>query len=131
VCAPGQVSRYAKRISGPLLDRIDLHVEAPRVDYDKLAGRGEAENSATVRARVQAARDRQRARFAGTKLACNADMGRVSPKLVRFLVVAMSESGFPRVVLGRPTVLDESLFLQLDSGQTLGSRRLRGRATRW
>jgi len=75
VCAAGQVARYAKRISGPLLDRIDLHVEVPRVDYDKLAGRGEAEGSAQVRDRVEAARDRQRARFAGTKLACNADMG--------------------------------------------------------
>src|SRR5438132_11859694 len=60
VCAPGQVNRYAKRISGPLMDRIDLHVEVPRVDYDKLAGRGEAGGSAIVRERVQAARDRRR-----------------------------------------------------------------------
>ncbi len=69
------MTRYAKRISGPLLDRIDLHVDVPRVDYDKLAGRGEAESSAVIRARVEAARERQRARFAGTGLACNADMG--------------------------------------------------------
>ena len=89
VCAPGQVSRYAKRISGPLMDRIDLHVEVPRVDYDKLAGRGEAESSAVVRARVQAARDRQRERFAGTKLACNADMG---PSQVRKICV-LDEAG--------------------------------------
>ena len=69
------MARYARRISGPLLDRIDLHVEVPRVDFEKLAGRGEAESSASVRERVQAARNRQRERFAGTKLACNADMG--------------------------------------------------------
>jgi len=71
------------------MDRIDLHVEVPRVDYDKLAGRGEAESSAVVRARVQAARDRQRERFAGTKLACNADMG---PSQVRKICV-LDEAG--------------------------------------
>jgi magnesium chelatase family protein len=75
VCAPAQVARYAKRISGPLMDRIDLHVEVPRVEYEKLAGAGEAEASAAVRARVEAARDQQRARFAGSGLTCNADMG--------------------------------------------------------
>ena len=74
-CAPAQVARYQQRISGPLLDRIDLHVEVPRVDYEKLAGRSEPERSAAVQARVEAARERQRARFAGTALTCNADMG--------------------------------------------------------
>jgi magnesium chelatase family protein len=88
-CAPGQVNRYAKRISGPLMDRIDLHVEVPRVDYDKLAGRGEAEGSAIVRERVQAARDRQRERFAGSRLACNADMG---PSQVRRICI-LDEAG--------------------------------------
>ncbi len=69
------MSRYQKRLSGPLLDRVDLHVEVPRVEYDKLAGDGAAEPSSAVRARVESARERQRARFAGTKLAANADMG--------------------------------------------------------
>ena len=71
------------------MDRIDLHVEVPRVDYDKLAGQGESEISAVVRERVQAARDRQRGRFAGTKLACNADMG---PSQVRKVCV-LDEAG--------------------------------------
>jgi magnesium chelatase family protein len=70
-----QVQRYAKRISGPLLDRIDLHVEVPRVDYEHLAGREEAEPSRVVRARVEGARERQRARFGELGLTCNADMG--------------------------------------------------------
>ena len=69
------VSRIQKRISGPLLDRLDLHVEVPRVEYDKLVGDGRVEPSGAVRERVEAARERQRARFAGTKLAANADMG--------------------------------------------------------
>jgi magnesium chelatase family protein len=81
-CAPAQVARYQKRISGPLLDRIDLHVEVPRVDYEKLTGRGEPEDSATVRERVELAREWQRARFVGSTLTCNADMG---PSQVRKL----------------------------------------------
>ena len=69
------ITRYQKRISGPLLDRIDIHVEVPRVDYEKLADKRKVENSATIRARVQAARERQLQRFVGTKLTCNAEMG--------------------------------------------------------
>jgi len=72
------VSRYQKRISGPLLNRTDIHVEVPRVDYDKLSSDRLGEPSARIRARVrvEAARDIQRQRFERTKLACNADMGR-------------------------------------------------------
>jgi magnesium chelatase family protein len=73
-CSPMTVTRYQKRISGPLLDRIDIHVEVPRVAYEKLTDQRLGEASETVRARVEAARDKQRARFAGTDLACNADM---------------------------------------------------------
>ena len=88
-CAPAQVARYAKRISGPLLDRIDLHVDVPRVEYEKLAGQGEAEPSAVVRARVEVARDRQRLRLAETGLTCNADMG---PSHVRRICI-LDEGG--------------------------------------
>ena len=63
------IARYQKKISGPLLDRIDIHVEVPRVDYEKLADKRQVEDSKTVRARVQAARERQLKRFKGTKLA--------------------------------------------------------------
>jgi magnesium chelatase family protein len=55
------VSRYQKRISGPLLDRINIHVEVPRVDYEKLSSDRLGEPSKAVRARVEAARERQRA----------------------------------------------------------------------
>lgn len=57
------------------MDRIDIHVEVPRVEYEKLAGNTLGETSAAVRARVEAARERQRLRFEGTSLYCNADMG--------------------------------------------------------
>ncbi|MFO7741753.1 MAG: YifB family Mg chelatase-like AAA ATPase [Anaerolineae bacterium] len=74
-CTASQVTRYQKRISGPLLDRIDIHVEVPRVDYNKLTDDRLGEPSEAIRQRVQRARERQRERFDGTPLSCNADMG--------------------------------------------------------
>jgi magnesium chelatase family protein len=62
-CAPSTVTKYQKRISGPLLDRIDIHIEVPRVDYQKLSSNRLGESSDAIRKRVQAARDRQTARF--------------------------------------------------------------------
>ncbi len=74
-CSPTAISRYRKHIGRQLLERIDMHVEVPRVDYAKLADKRQVENSAAIRSRVQAARDRQLQRFAETKLTCNAEMG--------------------------------------------------------
>jgi magnesium chelatase family protein len=75
-CAPSAIARYQKRISGPLLDRIDIHVEAPRVEYEKLTGQGQTETSAQVRRRVLAARALQARRFAGhERVRVNAEMG--------------------------------------------------------
>jgi magnesium chelatase family protein len=74
-CSPATVTRYQKRISGPLLDRIDIHVEVPRVDFEKLTDDRLGEPSATIRERVEASRERQRDRLADHDLTCNADMG--------------------------------------------------------
>ena len=73
-CAHSTVTKYQKRISGPLLDRIDIHIEVPRVDYEKLSSDRLGESSAAIRQRVQAARQRQLERFAGMNIICNADM---------------------------------------------------------
>ena len=94
-CSSTLISRYQKRLSGPLLDRIDIHVEVPRVPFQKLSDERRGESSASIRARVEGARAHQTARFASTHggcpparpsagpparpsavgLACNADMG--------------------------------------------------------
>jgi magnesium chelatase family protein len=74
-CSPALISRYQHKISGPLLDRIDIHLDVTRVDYEKLSDARTGEKSEAIRCRVQAARDRQAKRFAGTALTCNADMG--------------------------------------------------------
>lgn len=70
----GVVTKYQKRISGPLLDRIDIHIQVPRVEYDKLSDQRVGEASSVIRGRVEMARDVQRQHFAGTEVACNADM---------------------------------------------------------
>jgi len=79
-CTQTSIVRYQRKLSGPLLDRIDIHVEVPRVDYDKLIGIGTPEASDGIRQRVQAARAVQLQRFDGTKRTSNAEMG---PKEVR------------------------------------------------
>jgi magnesium chelatase family protein len=74
-CSAGAIARYQKRISGPLLDRIDIHLEVPRVEYERLADKRAGEPSAVVRDRVQAARAIQEARYRGTSAVANADIG--------------------------------------------------------
>ncbi len=75
-CSQGSIIRYQKRLSGPLIDRIDIHVDVPRVDYDKLSDERKGESSAAIRARIEAARQRQRARFEEhDHVSCNSDMG--------------------------------------------------------
>jgi magnesium chelatase family protein len=118
-CSPTAIARYQKRISGPLLDRIDIHVEVPRVDYEKLADKRNVEDSATVRQRVQAARERQLQRFNGTRLTCNAEMGpaevrdfcNVEPAAEKLLKAAMqqlhlSARAFHRVLKLARTIAD-------------------------
>jgi len=65
-CSPSQIQRYRARISGPLLDRIDIHIEAPALGIAELRNEAPGEPSSAIRARVQAARDRQIARFKNT-----------------------------------------------------------------
>ena len=74
VCSPQQIQRYRSRISGPLLDRIDLHVAVPPVPYDELRASVPAESSAQIRQRVVAARERQSRRYADTRCRTNADL---------------------------------------------------------
>ncbi|HZT98900.1 MAG TPA: YifB family Mg chelatase-like AAA ATPase, partial [Ktedonobacteraceae bacterium] len=118
-CSTTSIARYQKRISGPLLDRIDIHVEVPRVDYEKLADKRQVETSAIIRARVQAARERQLQRFTGSKLTCNAEMGPaevrdccdVEPGAEKLLKAAMqqlhlSARAFHRVLKLARTIAD-------------------------
>jgi len=73
-CTPLQIHKYMSRISGPLLDRMDLHVEVPRIQYDQLKDKSTAESSQSIRTRVKEAREIQNRRFAGTKITLNSQM---------------------------------------------------------
>jgi magnesium chelatase family protein len=82
VCNPKQVSSYLSKVSGPLLDRLDLHIEVAPVEFEHIASKAKEESSEVVRQRVQAARKIQAERFKGTEITCNA---RITPnKLQEF-----------------------------------------------
>ena len=120
VCSAASVSRYINRISGPLLDRIDLHVEVTPVALDEISGTAPAERSAAIRERVVAARARQAARFAGTNgihtnammnpamlrefcrldAACSAILGRAMERL------DLSARAYDRIVKVARTIAD-------------------------
>ena len=76
-CSPSAVTRYRHRISGPLMDRMDIFVEVPRVDYEKLTDGPSAEGSAEIRERVETCRGLQRLRFSESRLSSNCEMGPV------------------------------------------------------
>jgi len=79
-CTPMQIQRYVSKISGPLLDRIDIHIDVPAVKFKELASETPSESSAEIRQRVVRARQVQQERFAGEKLFSNAQM---TPRLIR------------------------------------------------
>lgn len=73
-CTPSDIIRYQKRVSGPLLDRIDINIEVPRIKFEELSNTFNAEDSTTIRRRVQAARNIQLERFVSDKIFSNAEM---------------------------------------------------------
>ena len=82
-CSPAGVSRYLSRVSGPLLDRIDLHIEVPPVEFDQLSASGSEEPSAAIQQRVERARALQRERYRkhqASPAACNA---KILPELLK------------------------------------------------
>jgi magnesium chelatase family protein len=130
-CSAQAITRYQRRLSGPLLDRIDIHLDVPRVDYEKLSDLRLGEPSGVIRARVEVARERQRARFRGKKLLTNAEMGpaevreycRTDTPAQNLLRVAMqqlrlSARGYHRVLKLARTIAD------LAGSDTIGAAHL-------
>jgi magnesium chelatase family protein len=131
LCSSGEVTRYIKRISGPLLDRVDIFVEVPRIEYEKLADDKVGESSERVRARVEAARQAQRERFNGRGVACNADarapevreLCQAEPSARSLLRTAMrqlslSARGFHRILKVARTIAD------LDGSEIIRTRHM-------
>jgi magnesium chelatase family protein len=96
---PREIQNYLGRISGPLLDRIDIHVEVPQVKFREITSQASGESSANIRSRVVAARKVQQARFSGRRMSCNARMGSrelkefctIPDETLEMLKVAMQE----------------------------------------
>ncbi len=88
-CSSGAVSRYLSRVSGPLLDRLDLHIEVPPVEFDEISSQEKAESSAMIKERVNSARKLQNERFKDTPVTCNA---RITPDMLQE-VCQLSEPG--------------------------------------
>ena len=118
-CSDSAIQRYNERLSGPLLDRIDMYIQTPPLEYDELRERPNAESSAYVRARVNIAREAQRRRYEGTSLKCNAHIGSkqleeycaLTPegeKLMRdaFLRLAMTARSYDRTLRVARTIAD-------------------------
>jgi magnesium chelatase family protein len=101
-CTESEKARYYSKISGPLLDRIDIQLDVPEVKFGDIVSRTPAESSASIRARVTAARERQSVRFAGRRLFANARMGpkevkefcRLPPDAEKLLEMAVTKLGF-------------------------------------
>src|SRR4051794_24019524 len=74
-CSTGAIERYQRKVSGPLLDRIDIHIQVPRVEVEKLGDKRSGERSEAIRQRVLAVRERQARRFEKAGILTNADMG--------------------------------------------------------
>lgn len=121
VCMPGQISRYQKKLSGPLLDRIDIHLDVPFVEVEKLTGEHLSEDSRSIRERVVEARKIQIERFKGMGILTNSEMGNVQIKqfctiskdALELLKMAISQlnlsaRGYHRVLKLSRTIADMS-----------------------
>ena len=144
LCTPAERQRYLGRLSRPLLDRIDLHVELPALEPADLAAPGSAEPSASIRARVTDARARQRARFRGTAVRANADMPvahlrrhcRPPADAQRLLAAAMtrlglSARGHDRVLKVARTIADLSGVDDITAAHCAEAIQYRGLDRRW
>lgn len=119
ICSPQAVKKYLSRISGPMLDRLDIHVEVPAVEYDELTGKQSGETSAEIKKRVEKARAIQNERYRGTGITCNARLTsalmqkycRLTPDADKILKTAfeslgMSARSYDRILKIARTVAD-------------------------
>ena len=118
-CLPHRLEAHRQKLSGPLLDRIDIRLVVPRLTRQELLGESGSEDSATIRGRVEEARDRQRTRYRGTPFRCNAELpGPIARREARLTeaaeallaravdVLRLTGRGFDRAVKVARTVAD-------------------------
>ncbi|MDR1891610.1 MAG: ATP-binding protein, partial [Oscillospiraceae bacterium] len=131
ICGSQKVELYLNRVSGPILDRLDLHVDVPPVKFDELSEIQKGELSANIRQRVNAAREIQNARFSGTQISCNAkiipqklqEFCRTTPAAQKaissvFDKLGLSARGYDRILKVARTIAD------LDGGGVIDAKHI-------
>ncbi|MFS8131235.1 MAG: YifB family Mg chelatase-like AAA ATPase [Candidatus Dojkabacteria bacterium] len=121
-CTSMEVIRYQKKISGPILDRIDLLIRVPKVENEKLFSGIKSENSTTVRERVQKARNLQIERFKESKLFCNSDMGQKD--LEKFIHLDQASEKILKLAIDRMNLSARSYYRLLKVSRTIADLRL-------
>lgn len=116
-CSPWQIIKYKKRVSGPLLDRIDIHIDVPPVDEDKLISRDLAESSEKIRTRVARARDRQSTRFISSRCKSNGEMN--SSEVRAFCTLTDEAIDLLKTAVSRLTLSARSYFKIIKIAQTI------------
>jgi magnesium chelatase family protein len=129
-CSQAEIRRYIRKISGPLLDRIDIHMHVPRVEYKEMVHNEPAESSASIRLRVKTARDIQQDRFKSCGIFCNAQMSHRHVKQFCFLTqdaqdtlkqafikMNLSARSYDRIIKVARTIADLSGDEKIDSKQ--------------
>lgn len=118
-CSPSQISRYKKRVSGPILDRIDMHLDIPAINVDKLTTMesGNVENSQTVRERVQKARDIQEQRYAGTTINSNAEL--TNKALKEYCVLSTACTDLLRMAVNKMGLSGRAYFRVIKLARTI------------
>lgn len=116
-CSPWQIVKYKKRISGPLLDRIDLHLIVPPVAEDKLMEGRRSEASTEIRARVDAARQRQKQRLQNSRAKANAEMS--SSEVRQFCRLTDEATELLKTAVARLSLSARSYFKIIKTGQTI------------
>ena len=136
-CSIGQIQRYLNKISGPIFDRIDIHLEIPQIEYKDLTNTQPAENSADIRNRVIEARKLQRNRFSGCGFSVNSEMNQreirkfcaldsKSEKAIQAELQAIAQNRTTLIIAHRlSTVVDADQILVMDKGRIVehGSHR--------
>ncbi|MDA8433574.1 MAG: YifB family Mg chelatase-like AAA ATPase, partial [Nitrospiraceae bacterium] len=130
-CTPGQIYRYRRKISGPLLDRIDIHIEVPAVPYKELSADYTGEKSEDIRLRVVATRDVQLGRFQGEKIYCNGQMKtrhikkycRLKEDALSLLEAAMQKLGLSARAYARILKLSRTIA-DLEGSEAIGSHHI-------
>ena len=117
VCMPGQISRYQKKVSGPLLDRIDIHLDVPAVEVEKLTADLLSEDSSVIRKRVKKAREIQRVRFKEAGIITNAEMS--NEQIKRFCTITQDAVDLLKVAISQMNLSARSYHRVLKLSRTI------------